>query len=160
RGARRSPWSGLCVRSDDRDAGGVHEPPRRWRARGARPGARTRRLLRWRHSVVRDRLAARDLADRAGPPGRGGRRSEPGILGGLGPLSGASTGPADPYDVAMPRRHELGFRTGSVRVRVPATSANLGPGFDALGLALGIYDEVTARVADGGVRVRVTGEGA
>ena len=27
------------------------------------------------------------------------------------------------------------------RVTVPATSANLGPGFDALGLALGIRDE-------------------
>lgn len=70
-------------------------------------------------------------------------------------MSGALTGRSDPYDVAMVR-----FRTGPVRVRVPATSANLGPGFDALGLALGIYDEVTARVADEGVRVRVTGEGA
>ncbi|RQX15274.1 homoserine kinase, partial [Micromonospora chalcea] len=28
------------------------------------------------------------------------------------------------------------FLPGPVRVRVPATSANLGPGFDALGLAL------------------------
>ncbi|NJC73346.1 homoserine kinase [Planosporangium thailandense] len=47
-----------------------------------------------------------------------------------------------------------------VWVRVPATSANLGPGFDALGLALGRYDEVTARVTAGGVSVEVTGEGA
>lgn len=47
-----------------------------------------------------------------------------------------------------------------VRVRVPATSANLGPGFDALGLALGLYDEVTAQVAAGGHRVEVRGEGA
>ncbi|MDY6811443.1 MAG: homoserine kinase, partial [Actinomycetota bacterium] len=30
----------------------------------------------------------------------------------------------------------------SVRVRVPASSANLGPGFDCLGVALGIYDEL------------------
>ena len=30
----------------------------------------------------------------------------------------------------------------TVRVRVPATSANLGPGFDTLGLALGLHDEV------------------
>jgi homoserine kinase len=30
-----------------------------------------------------------------------------------------------------------------IRVRVPATSANLGPGFDALGLALALYNEVT-----------------
>jgi homoserine kinase len=43
---------------------------------------------------------------------------------------------------------------------VPATSANLGPGFDALGLALGIHDLISARIADEGVRVRVTGEGA
>lgn len=31
----------------------------------------------------------------------------------------------------------------STRVRVPATSANLGPGFDVLGIALGLFDEVT-----------------
>ncbi|GGM19580.1 MULTISPECIES: homoserine kinase [Micromonospora] len=52
------------------------------------------------------------------------------------------------------------FETGPVRVRVPATSANLGPGFDALGLALGRYDDVAAQVSAGGVRVTVTGEGA
>ncbi len=52
------------------------------------------------------------------------------------------------------------FLTGPVRVRVPATSANLGPGFDALGLALGLYDEVEAQVSGAGVRVTVTGEGA
>ncbi len=46
-----------------------------------------------------------------------------------------------------------------VRVRVPATSANLGPGFDALGLALALYNEVEASEADG-VTVRVEGEGA
>lgn len=37
----------------------------------------------------------------------------------------------------------------AVSVRVPATSANLGPGFDALGLALGWYDDLTARLVDG-----------
>ena len=52
-----------------------------------------------------------------------------------------------------------GFRDGAVRVRVPATSANLGPGFDALGLALGRYDEVTARVTASGLSVDVSGEG-
>ena len=51
-------------------------------------------------------------------------------------------------------------RSEQVRVRVPATSANLGPGFDALGLALGLHDEVTARVAAGATAVTVTGEGA
>ncbi|MBM0276893.1 homoserine kinase [Micromonospora tarensis] len=52
------------------------------------------------------------------------------------------------------------FTAGPVRVRTPATSANLGPGFDALGLALGLYDDVAAEVAPGGVRVTVTGQGA
>ena len=44
-------------------------------------------------------------------------------------------------------------------VRVPATSANLGPGFDAFGLALACHDQVEARVTDGGLTVRVRGEG-
>ncbi|MFC7406319.1 homoserine kinase [Georgenia alba] len=46
-----------------------------------------------------------------------------------------------------------------VRVRVPATSANLGPGFDALGLALGVWDDVTVRAVAGPTRVVVEGEG-
>jgi homoserine kinase len=46
-----------------------------------------------------------------------------------------------------------------VHVRVPATSANLGPGFDALGLALALYNDVMAEEADG-VSVRVEGQGA
>lgn len=46
----------------------------------------------------------------------------------------------------------------AVRVRVPATSANLGPGFDALGLALGLHDEVEARVASGRLSLDVVGE--
>jgi homoserine kinase len=48
----------------------------------------------------------------------------------------------------------------AVLVRVPATSANLGPGFDALGLALGLYDEVAVAVTSSGVNIEVTGEGA
>ncbi|GIJ00161.1 homoserine kinase [Sediminihabitans luteus] len=48
-----------------------------------------------------------------------------------------------------------------VRVRVPATSANLGPGFDALGLALALHDDVEVRaVASDDVVVTVEGEGA
>lgn len=50
----------------------------------------------------------------------------------------------------------------SVTVRVPATSANLGPGFDTLGLALSVYDEVTVTVRDqpgASVDVRGVGEG-
>ncbi|MEU6722443.1 homoserine kinase [Nonomuraea wenchangensis] len=49
----------------------------------------------------------------------------------------------------------------TVDIRVPATSANLGPGFDALGLALSLYDEVEARLTgERGVEVSVSGEGA
>ena len=50
--------------------------------------------------------------------------------------------------------------TGSVRVTVPATSANLGPGFDALGLALELHDVVEAELTDGGFEVQVNGVGA
>jgi homoserine kinase len=53
------------------------------------------------------------------------------------------------------------FVTGPVEVSVPATSANLGPGFDSLGLALGLRDlltgEVTSRPA---LDIEVTGMGA
>jgi homoserine kinase len=52
------------------------------------------------------------------------------------------------------------FLPGPVHVRVPASSANLGPGFDALGLALALHDEVTAEVVDGPTRVAITGQGA
>ena len=51
------------------------------------------------------------------------------------------------------------FVAGPVAVRVPASSANLGPGFDALGLALTLHDEVTGEVVDSGLEIRVTGEG-
>ncbi|WP_426594702.1 homoserine kinase [Cellulomonas sp. McL0617] len=48
-----------------------------------------------------------------------------------------------------------------VRVRVPATSANLGPGFDAIGLALDLVDDLEVHaLGSPGVRVEVTGEGA
>ncbi|MGN9782401.1 homoserine kinase [Nonomuraea sp. ZG12] len=49
----------------------------------------------------------------------------------------------------------------TVHIRVPATSANLGPGYDALGLALSLYDDIDVSIADsGGVEVVVEGEGA
>ena len=47
-----------------------------------------------------------------------------------------------------------------VRVRVPATSANLGPGFDALGLALALHDDVDAWICESGLSIEITGEGA
>lgn len=37
-----------------------------------------------------------------------------------------------------------------VKVRVPATSANIGPGFDSMGIALGLYNYVTAEENDSG----------
>ena len=44
-------------------------------------------------------------------------------------------------------------------VRVPATTANLGSGFDCVGLAVNWFDELTLEVSDsGGVDVEVTGE--
>ncbi|WP_279579579.1 homoserine kinase [Fodinicola feengrottensis] len=52
------------------------------------------------------------------------------------------------------------YRPSGVRVRVPASSANLGPGFDALGLALGLYDDVELSIVSDGLLVEVTGEGA
>ena len=47
-----------------------------------------------------------------------------------------------------------------VRVRAPATSANLGPGFDALGLALTLHDEVDAWIRPDGISIEISGEGA
>jgi len=52
------------------------------------------------------------------------------------------------------------FVDGAVRVSVPATSANLGPGFDALGLALDLRDELAAEVTTHGLQVDVSGHGA
>jgi len=47
-----------------------------------------------------------------------------------------------------------------VTVRVPATSANLGPGFDCLGLALGLYNYVILEERSAEVKLTVEGEGA
>ena len=49
-----------------------------------------------------------------------------------------------------------------VRVSVPASTANLGAGFDALGMALGLYNEIEVeRSGDGdGIRLTIEGEGA
>jgi homoserine kinase len=51
------------------------------------------------------------------------------------------------------------FVSDEVAVSVPATSANLGPGFDSLGLALDLRDRVSAQVIDGPSEISVTGEG-
>lgn len=59
----------------------------------------------------------------------------------------------------MTARLRLG---GTAVVRVPGSSANLGPGYDSLGLALAVHDvvEVTAVDPSLGARVQVEGEGA
>lgn len=49
---------------------------------------------------------------------------------------------------------------GPVTVEVPATSANLGPGFDSFGLALDYGDTLTAEVVGSGLEIDVVGEGA
>ena len=49
----------------------------------------------------------------------------------------------------------------AVAVRVPATTANLGPGFDTLGLALSVYDELVVRSLPAGeLQIDVTGAGS
>lgn len=47
-----------------------------------------------------------------------------------------------------------------VRVRIPASTANLGPGFDVLGLALGLYNTIEVEAIPRGVELTVEGEGA
>ncbi len=47
-----------------------------------------------------------------------------------------------------------------VTIQVPATSANCGPGFDTLGLACTLYNEVTYEITEAkGFKLQVTGEG-
>ena len=46
-----------------------------------------------------------------------------------------------------------------VQARIPATSANLGPGFDTFGLALSFYDEYEAEVISSGLEIVIHGEG-
>lgn len=57
-------------------------------------------------------------------------------------------------------RRPAGWSDRPVTVTVPASSANLGPGFDSFGLALGLYDEVRLEVAPSGLNIEVLGEGA
>ncbi len=40
-----------------------------------------------------------------------------------------------------------------VTIRVPATTANLGPGFDAFGCALSLYTDVTFEETDCGLEI-------
>jgi homoserine kinase len=47
-----------------------------------------------------------------------------------------------------------------VTIRVPATTANLGPGFDTLGLALALYNQVSMEEICEGLEFKISGEGA
>jgi homoserine kinase len=53
----------------------------------------------------------------------------------------------------------VAFASGPVTVEVPATSANLGPGYDCLGLALELTDTLVGEVVAEGLEVHVEGEG-
>ena len=44
------------------------------------------------------------------------------------------------------------------KIRIPATTANLGPGFDVLGLALDLWNEVDFELNDPPSKVTVIGE--
>jgi homoserine kinase len=57
--------------------------------------------------------------------------------------------------VRLPR----GFKRQKAACRVPASIANLGPGFDCLGLALGLYNEVAVEISGTKDVVEITGEG-
>ncbi|MGO4444051.1 homoserine kinase [Mycobacterium sp. 2YAF39] len=57
----------------------------------------------------------------------------------------------------MTRNLPAGLTAASV---VAASSANLGPGFDSLGLALSLYDEIVVETIESGLLVEVDGEGA
>ena len=62
-------------------------------------------------------------------------------------------------DVPLAEQRVLS-RGRSVMVEVPATSANLGPGFDCFGLALNWRERVNLAVIDHGYQIEVSGEGA
>ncbi len=46
-----------------------------------------------------------------------------------------------------------------IKVRVPATSANMGSGFDSLGLALTLYNYVSIEKISGPTEIKITGDG-
>ncbi|MEY4742246.1 MAG: hypothetical protein RL672_996 [Actinomycetota bacterium] len=68
--------------------------------------------------------------------------------------------PKLPRASAWPATNMTNLIGRRVTVKVPATSANLGPGFDTLGMALSFYDELEVEaVAGDGAHVDVVGEG-
>ena len=87
---------------------------------------------------------------------------------GLGPVrlraspgQRSRTGPGRTGLIVMATENDM---ERPVRVKAPATTANMGPGFDCLGMALDLWNTLEARpgppTADGEPLVRVLGEGA
>jgi homoserine kinase len=48
----------------------------------------------------------------------------------------------------------------NVLIRVPATTGNLGSGFDCVGMALALYNEITFKIIESGLKITIVGEGA
>lgn len=48
---------------------------------------------------------------------------------------------------------------GKVRVDIPASTTNLGPGFDVLGMALKLYNTVEMELSVSGLHIQIEGEG-
>ncbi|WP_238331958.1 homoserine kinase [Kribbella jejuensis] len=88
------------------------------------------------------------------PAQHGGDTSERTVVGSAG-----SPGRAADERAAQPQHAGARRACDQVRVRVPATSANLGPGFDAFGLALSLYDDLVVTPGGSGVTVQVSGCG-
>ncbi|MGL5095653.1 MAG: homoserine kinase, partial [Planctomycetia bacterium] len=61
---------------------------------------------------------------------------------------------------AKPPRLPRGYKRLKAACRVPASAANLGPGFDSLGISLALYNEMAAELGPERTVVEVTGEGA
>src|SRR5258708_4474495 len=55
-------------------------------------------------------------------------------------------------------QYRISVRKPSVTVRVPATTANLGPGFDTLGIALKLHNQISLREMDEPLIERVDGQ--
>jgi homoserine kinase len=65
------------------------------------------------------------------------------------------------WDLLKVAANRITYRANMAQVSVPATSANLGPGFDSLGLALEIRDRYAAQILDDAIfDIDITGEGS
>jgi homoserine kinase len=66
----------------------------------------------------------------------------------------------DGGELQAPRGRRAEEPVDRVEVSIPASTANLGPGFDTLGLALGLYNRIRLIPGGDSVDVTVQGEGA